>query len=288
MRAGNPFAFIFLFSILFAGCCGFFGEEAPPPALNLTITEALDPGVEVFVMDKHEKNTTSIDANEWFYPVQKGLAEGTEYGFRIKGPTFMPVNEKFVAKRPPEIYRELGVQQYHSYQPGPYTVELIEIQGDRGFVRATANFTVYTQDSLARDAAARIGENCSQFIAAEPYGTRDGAAGSLYDCARDLSVSLRDPNVCYGLNRFFENNLSMFLVGDCRTDYAVMTGNASLCDESSMPKGRGFCKAMVASDPGECMRIECDFSCNFEGFETQQDLCLQWYGIAKGNNTVCL
>jgi hypothetical protein len=274
--------------MLLAGCVG---DEPVPPPLNLNLSESPDPSAEVYVVGQDGSRITSTDSNQWFYPVQKGLPQGTSYGFRLlraDGSMAAPVNENFTAQSPEKAVKELGVQQYQGFPVGNYVVELVEIQGDNGLVRARTNLTIHTAASLTGDAIAPIRENCSAFIAAAPYESRDAVnARSLYDCTRDLAIAIRDPNVCFGLNSFFTSDISVFWVTDCRTDYAMKVGDAAMCDESSMPKGRGFCRAMVANDSSECMRITCDFSCTVESIEDQQDLCILWYGTAKADNSVC-
>jgi hypothetical protein len=76
-------------------------------------------------------------------------------------------------------------------------------------------------------------------------------------------------------------------VCECITQFSVKAGNASLCEQCSMPKEKGYCMAMVTGDWTECQKIACDFSCSFEGEQTQKDLCTQWIAINKRNATIC-
>jgi len=76
-------------------------------------------------------------------------------------------------------------------------------------------------------------------------------------------------------------------VCECLTQFSMKNGNLSLCEQCSMPKEKGYCRAMVTNDWTECQRITCDFTCSMESEQTQKDLCTQWMGINQRNVTIC-
>ena len=91
----------------------------------------------------------------------------------------------------------------------------------------------------------------------------------------------------------WEQCLSLPMLGmqpgvcECLTQFSIKTKNISLCERCSMPKEKGYCRAMVTGDWTECQRIACDFSCSFESEQTQKDLCTQWMALNQRNTTIC-
>ena len=91
----------------------------------------------------------------------------------------------------------------------------------------------------------------------------------------------------------WEQCLSLPMMGmgpgvcECVAQVALKTGNLSLCEKCSMPKEKGYCRALVTDDWTECQKIVCDFTCSLESEQTQKDLCTQWIAIIKQNTTVC-
>ena len=91
----------------------------------------------------------------------------------------------------------------------------------------------------------------------------------------------------------WEQCLSLPMLGmqpgvcECLTQFSIKTKNISLCERCSMPKEKGYCRAMVTGDWTECQRIACDFSCSFESEQTQKDLCTQWMALNQRNATIC-
>ena len=105
------------------------------------------------------------------------------------------------------------------------------------------------------------------------------------NCTSNVAVEFRKANLCNLLSGFFNDTGVMF--GECILNYAITTGDVLACELAGMPKSRGFCKAKVTNDWTKCREITCDISCTMESLETQQDLCIQWVAIEKGNMSLC-
>jgi hypothetical protein len=287
-----PLAFLLLASLSLSGCCSLF-EPSQPHGLELAVSERLDPSVSVFVLDPDQKRITSIEGYGLFFHQQSGLPEGTEYGFRVMrmdGSLIMPVYETFKAKSPEQIKQdgmETGNRYYHDLQGGKYVLELLTIRGDEGTVVARMDFSSITRESLdagrmdvVRIACANVTNISAGASGEENKSYRD----RIISCVTDAAVSMRDPETCGMIFRGF--NIPNFQ-DVCTTAYAYATGDISACDNNSMPKARGFCRAKVSKDWTECTRITCDVSCAMEDLDTQKDFCVQWYAVENRNASLC-
>jgi len=257
-----------------------------PPGLNLTVSENVSPDVGVFVLDNDKNAVTSLGTGEWFFLQQRGLPEGTTYGFRVidaNGYMTMPVYETFTAKavdwlEPNKYYRDLG--------PGKYTVELLTIRGDSGTIVARTNISIFDPmlEHAKLEQAVRV--NCSSLMA-QPVVDANGWSreGKIAGCVAKIAAESMNPDGCNLVYPLF--NLTMFGYEDCIRAYALATGDVSACDLTGMPKSRGFCKAKATRDWTQCRKITCDISCAMESLETQQDLCIQWYAIENRDAALC-
>ena len=257
-----------------------------PPGLNLTVSENVSPDVGVFVLDNDKNAVTSLGTGEWFFLQQRGLPEGTTYGFRVidaSGYVSLPVYETFTAKavdwlEPNKYYRDLG--------PGKYTVELLTIRGDSGTIVARTNISIFDPmlEHAKLEQAVRV--NCSSLMA-QPVVDANGWSreGKIAGCVAKIAAESMNPDGCNLVYPLF--NLTMFGYEDCIRAYALATGDVSACDLTGMPKSRGFCKAKATRDWTQCRKITCDISCAMESLETQQDLCIQWYAIENRDAALC-
>jgi len=106
---------------------------------------------------------------------------------------------------------------------------------------------------------------------------------ALAGCVSDVAKEQNDWEQC----------MSLPLLGmgpgvcECITQFSIKTGNLSLCEKCSMPKEKGYCRAMVTGDWTECQRIVCDFTCSFESEQTQKDLCTQWVALNRHDPAIC-
>jgi len=106
---------------------------------------------------------------------------------------------------------------------------------------------------------------------------------ALASCVADVAKEQNDWKQCMSLPI-----MNMWPgVCECITQFSIKSGNASLCEECSMPKEKGYCRAMVTGDWTECQRIVCDFSCSVEGEQRQKDLCISWIGLNKQDTSIC-
>lgn len=105
----------------------------------------------------------------------------------------------------------------------------------------------------------------------------------LAGCVAKVANEQNDWEQCLILQRM---NMSPG-VCECITQVSIKTRDLSLCQKCSMPKEKGYCRALVTDDWTECQKIVCDFSCSFESGQTQKDLCTQWVAIGKRNVTIC-
>lgn len=279
--------------ILLFGCCGLhLGPETPPPPYNITISESLDPSVKLYVVDKNANQVAKIADDVWFYPVERGLPEGTHYGFRLldpKGRVAVPVNENFTAEAPGrEKTSEIGVQQYHGFPPGEYIVELVVLQGGHGTIVARANITVFSPSAEAAESAQELRLNCSASLPKNNYSNRDEpGAQALQDCAARLAAARDDLGVCKALNPYFSNGTGLWVSDSCVSSLADLTGNMEYCSELYRLTDRGNCRARLLNDTSECTRLVCDSSCLYFSLDDQIDICLQGYAITKRDASVC-
>lgn len=262
-------------------------RHAPPPGLNLLISENISPNVTVFVLDQFRKTITSVETNDDFFPQQKGLDEGTVYGFRViddKGNVSMPVYETFIANAPDWTGWAVGKRYYHGLRPSNYTIELLVIKDGTGTITARTNLSSFSSYLRGLELEKTIIDNCGHLMA-EPLVDVDGWSrdGKIARCVAKIGVERKSIDPCNLLFKLF--NVTNF--DECITGYAITTGDASVCDHTGMPKSRGFCKAKATKDWTECRKVSCDISCAMEGLETQQDLCIQWYAIENRNASLC-
>lgn len=274
------FALIVIFIIK-----GMIPHKAPP-GLNLSVSEALSPGVSVVVLNGDKKSVTSIDMNEHFYLQQKGLAEETTYGFRVidsLGRVTMPVYETFTAKDPSSNWIESN-KYYNNLAIANFTIELLVIQDDTGNIVARTNLTIFSLYQRRAELENLVRDNCSSLLA-EPLVDKDGwsRSGKLARCAAGVGAKQKDTFACNLIIKLFNSTD----LDECFTTYAILTGDTSACDKAGMPKSRGFCKAKATKDWTECRKVSCDASCAMESLETQQDLCVQWYAIENRNASLC-
>jgi len=260
---------------------------APPPGLNLSISENISPNVTVFVLDQFGTTITSIETNDDFFPQQKGLEEGTVYGFRVidnNREVSMPVYETFIARSSDWTGKEIGRRYYHGLRPSNYTVELLIINNDVGIIAARTNLSSFSLYEIRSEFEKKILNNCS-YLMNEPIVDVDGWSrdGKIARCAAKIGVEIENIYACDVLFKLFNVTNS----DECVTEYAIITGNKSVCDNTGMPKSRGFCKAKVTKDWTECRKVSCDISCKMENLETQQDLCLLWYATENRNISLC-
>jgi len=264
-------------------------SRTPPTGLNLSVSENISPNVNVFVLDQFRTIITSIETNDDFFPQQKGLEEGTVYGFRVidnRGEVSMPVYETFIANGPHWTGMEIGKRYYHGLRPSNYTVELLIIKNNTGVITARTNLSSFNLYEQHTEIERIIINRCSN-LTNEPIVDVDGWSreSKIGKCAAKVGVEIEDTYVCDILFKLFNDTGVGF--GECIMNYAITTGNTSVCDNAGMPKSRGFCKTKVTGDWTECKKVSCDLSCKFESLETQQDLCISWYAIENRNASLC-
>ena len=277
------------FALVFFGCCGFGGSQPPLVPLNLTFTAALDPSVSFYTVDNSGARISSIDSNEWFYPVQRGLPNGTVYGFRLmkNGMPVNPVNEEFTAlPTAQEPNFQAGAQQYHGFAPGKYTVELVKIGGDKGIIVARTNITLTGRYSTSPESLDAVSKNCSQHMprgkamyeSMEAQGARD-----LYYCILHFAVSQNDPEICKAITTYVNN--SFWDIDACVGEFAVNTSDLALCEQRDRAVDKAICRAEILNDYGECSSFQCDF---YWSCDQQKDICLQSFAMSHNNDTLCL
>ena len=286
MRAFVPL--LIAFALVLSGCCGFAGNRAPLTPLNLTYSVALDPSVSFYIVDNSGARISSIDSDEWFYPVQRGLPNGTAYGFRLLkkgGP--VPVNEEFIAlPAAQEPNFQVGAQQYHGFDPDKYTVELVRIEGEHGTIVARTNITVTNRFAIAHDSLDAISKNCSQYMPAGKgmYGSMEAqGARDLYGCIRDFAVSQGDMEICKGITTYINN--SFWDIDGCIGDFAVNKSDLSLCEKRQRAVDRAICRAEILNSYEECSIMQCDF---YWSCDQQKDICLQSFAMSHKNDALCL
>lgn len=245
MRLKYIFLFIVLafFLLLLAFFINGIIPRTQPPGLKLNISENISPDVNVFVLDQFRKGITSIETNDEFFPQQKGLAEGTVYGFRVideKGEVSMPVYETFIANSPDWEGWETGKRYYHGLRPSNYIIELLVIKNGIGTVTARTNLSSFSLYAQRAELEKLILDNCSSLMT-EPLVDRDGWSreSKIATCVTKIAVEQGNIDVCNLLFKLFNATNT----DDCIRDYAITMGDTSICDLTGMPKSRGFCKA---------------------------------------------
>jgi hypothetical protein len=290
MRLKYIFLSILLVVFIFVLIFFLRGLSYPAPlGLNLSISENISPNVNVFVLDQFGKTITAIEVNDDFFPQQKGLEEGTVYGFRViddKMEVSMPVYETFIANGPDWTGWEIGKRYYHGLRPSNYTVELLIIENNTGIIIARTNLSSFNLYEQRAEIEKKIMDNCS-YLMNEPLVDVDGWSreGKIGKCAANVGVEIENIYACDILFKLFNDSGVGF--GECVLDYAIIIGNTSICDHAGMPKSRGFCKAKVTKDWTECRKVSCDISCKIESLETQQDFCILWYATENRNVSLC-
>jgi len=272
--------FLFVFFVVFIIILVFFLKSIfhnPPLELNLTISENISPDVKVFILNSNKKEISLIDENDFFFLQQRGLQKETVYGFRVvdvHGEVIKPVYETFTAKTSDWVEQN---KYYRYIRPGNQTVELLTIKDDIGTIVARTDLSVFNFDRIIRD-------TCSYLIS-EPVVDENGWSreSKIANCVINIAVKFSRVDMCGWLYRIF----NITNTDDCIRNYAITTKDTSVCDLTSMPKSKGFCKAKVTNNWIECRKISCDISCAMESLETQQDLCIQWYAIENRNAILC-
>ncbi len=262
-------------------------HATPPSGLNFIISENISPNVDVFVLDQFGKRITSVETNDDFFPQQKGLDEGTVYGFRViddRGNVSMPVYETFIANAPDWTGWETGKRYYRGLRPSNYIIELLVIKNGIGTITARTNLSSFNSYLQGLELEKTIIDNCSHLMN-EPLVDIDGFPRDvkMARCVAKIGVERKSIDPCNLLFKLFNVTNS----DECIASYAITTGDASVCDHNSMPKSRGFCKARATKDWTECRKISCDISCAMEGLDIQQDFCIQWYAIENRNANLC-
>lgn len=124
-------------------------------ATELEIVEALDPGVRVMLTDAFPPSPEAVKerfaSGEPIYPQEQGLAKGTRYVFRIldsRGNVLVPLDGRPIARARMGTGME-GSGVFNTPEdplpPGTYRVELIKVEGKKGFILSRAEFAVDAQ-----------------------------------------------------------------------------------------------------------------------------------------------
>lgn len=283
-----PIPLLLAVALVFHGCCGFGGNQARMEQIDLVFSVALDQSVSFYIVDNGGARISSIDSGEWFYPVQRGLPNGTVYGFRLtkNGEPVNPVNEKFMAlPAAQEPNFQAGAQQYHGFKPGKYVVELVKIEGERGIIVARANITVTDRYSAAPESLDAMSQNCSQYMPSGKamYESMDEKGGmELYSCIRDFAVSQDDVEICKGITAYINN--SFIFIDWCLGDFAVNKSDLSLCGKRERAVDRAGCRAEILGSYQECGTFECDF---YWSCDQQRDICLQSFAMSHSDDALC-
>ena len=201
MRLKRIFLSIFILMFIFLLIFFLRGLSYPAPSgLNLSISENISPNVSMFILDQFRKTITSIETNDDFFPQQKGLEEGTIYGFRIiddKGEVSMPVYETFIANSPDWTGWEIGRRYYHGLRPSNYTIELLVINNGTGIITARINlssFSLYEQHAeIERIIINRCGNLTNEPITDVDGWSREGKIGK---CAAKVGIEIKNIYAC--------------------------------------------------------------------------------------------
>lgn len=156
---GRPFAVLSLLAAVLPVAIVFWepmlslteGVLHPQPRVE-EIVEAIDPRISVRLSGAfpptRETLKSSFFSGEDIYPQEEGLARGTRYGFRVvdaEGSEVISVNRWGIG--PVRMGRGLeGSGLFNSAEnplaPGSYRVQLVRVEGERGFVVAEAPLTI--------------------------------------------------------------------------------------------------------------------------------------------------
>ncbi len=255
-------------------------KDYNPNGIELNISESILPNVNVYVLDSDKNIMTVIDENEFFFVQQRGLVEGTVYGFRVvneRGEVLKPVFETYVARGDDWVEEN---NYYLQIRPGNQTIEVLTINDSEGVVVARTNILVLNFKSIAT-------ERCFN-LTNEPVIDQDGWSreGKIGKCVSNIAAELGKVNVCNTLSSVFNDTGVGY--NECLINYATATGDVLACELAGMPKSVGFCKAKATGDYNECLKITCDISCSIsESLESQQGLCLLWYATKSRNASLC-
>ncbi len=253
-----------------------------PEGFELNISESLMPNVSVVVLNDNNEVMNVIYENEFFYIQQRGLAENTPYSFMVVnayGEVLKPVFETYTARNPELNWVESN-NYYLSIPPGNQTIELLIINDSNGVVVAKSNILVLNLESIIREACFNLTN--------EPELDENGWSreSKILNCVSDKAVELHKVNTCDSLSGVF-NLTTIPMHDECITNYAINTNDVSVCELTSMPKNRGFCKVKATNDWTQCRNITCDASCIMEKLDVQKDLCIQWVAIGQNNKSLC-
>ncbi len=137
-----------------------FASPFPPVshALNISLTEALDPNVKLFLSNSLPPTSSSIKTSfasgEPFWPLESGLAQGTMYEVviaNLSGTVVFPTNNS--AAYLVSVKTGQGMEGYGGPPPlfnfnesplaqGSYKAELVKVEGGAYIVVAYTNFSV--------------------------------------------------------------------------------------------------------------------------------------------------
>ena len=156
---GRPFAVLSLLTALLPVAIVFWepmlslteGVVHPQPRVD-EIVETIDPRISVrlsgAVPPRPEMVKNSFFSGEDIYPMEEGLARGARYGFRVvesKGSEIISVNRWGLGPvRMGQGLEGSGLcnSADNPLAPGSYTVQLVRVGGERGFVVAEAPLTI--------------------------------------------------------------------------------------------------------------------------------------------------
>lgn len=121
---------------------------------QLEISEALDPNIRVYMTGETQAGPasfkTSFFSGEPFFPMEEGLAAGTEYGFRVVYPNAsaavpLKMTDRIRVGRGTE-----GSGMFNSKQDtlldGNYTLELVKVEKNKGLIVGRTNFSIIPVD----------------------------------------------------------------------------------------------------------------------------------------------
>lgn len=277
--------------LLLTGCCGLCGfiSNQPLPPLNVTISESLNPEYGVYVVDRSGKEITKLRQQEYFFPVQRGLPDGTAYGFRLlRADRSMAVslNEQFISGPISNgLGYELGAQQFNDFPAGKYMVELVVIEGQQGTIVARSDFTLFDPIVVPEESKNVLVENCSEYLPKQGnYSlSKDEDGRQLIDCASQLAAALNDTQVCRAVEPYFGGD--MWARESCMVDMADKNGNLEYCGGLYRAVDRAICRAKRLNSGAECLNMnDCDF---YWSCDEQKQVCLQNFALGAKDAALC-
>lgn len=276
--------------LLLTGCCGICSLSSPRlPPLNVTISESLNPTYGVYVVDRDGKEITKLRQQEYFYPVQRGLPDGTAYGFRLlRADRSMAVslNEQFIAGAISNgLNHELGAQQFNDFPAGKYVVELVVIDGQQGTIVARADFTLFDPVVVPEESKNALVENCPEYLPKSGnYSlSTDEKGRQLLGCASQLAADLNDTAVCRAVESYFGGD--MWARESCMVDMADKNGNIEYCAGLYRAVDRAICRAKRLNSGDECLNMnDCEFHWPCD---EQKQICLQNFALGAKDAALC-